>query len=138
MAVRWALLKDRRGFAQDCANAAVLITPLSAPPGCTAALVIDRAYLTAHGAVAIRLEPDGFTVSRTREPGRTLPWRPAQARVPAKPADQPVPESPLPGEIKPKDVPFQGMAPPNPRTEPAPDDPAADGPDAEMPAETLQ
>ncbi|TXM91843.1 competence protein ComEC, partial [Methylobacterium sp. WL122] len=133
-----ALLKDRRGFAQDCANAAVLITPLSAPPSCAAALVIDRAYLAAHGAVAIRLQPDGFTVSRTREPGRTLPWRPAQARVPAKPADQPVPQSPLPGEIKPKYVPFQGMAPPNPRTEPAPDDPAADGTDAEMPAETLQ
>ncbi len=136
-----ALLKDRRGFAQDCANAAVLITPLSAPPDCAAALVIDRAYLASHGAVAIRLEPNGFTLANTREPGRALPWRPAPARDPGAAADRPPPgPSPRSGSAPPT-VPFQGMTAPNTRAEeaePAPDDPATDASHPEMPAEALQ
>ncbi len=137
-----ALLKDRRGFAQDCAKASVLITALAAPPGCAAALVIDRAYLASHGAVAIRVEPNGFILADTHEPGRTLPWRPAMVRPPPQGTDDAVAGGSSPAaEPKPKDVPFQGMAAPPPRAEeadPAPDDPAADGPNPEMPGETLQ
>ncbi len=77
-----ALVRDRRAFPEDCARAAVVITGLVAPPTCTRPLVIDRRVLTAHGAVALRAEGDGFATRYTRADGRAVPWRPGPAREP--------------------------------------------------------
>ncbi|WP_375453353.1 ComEC/Rec2 family competence protein [uncultured Methylobacterium sp.] len=130
-----ALLKDKRGFAEDCARADVLITALTAPPGCAAALVIDRAYLARHGAVAIRLDPGGLAIAHARDPGRTPPWRP-----PPQPEASSRPET-----ERPPPAAFRGMAAPaRPAEEvertpdPSSDDPAPDASGPDMPAKTLQ
>ena len=79
-----ALVRDRRAFPEDCARAAVLITGLAAPAGCTGPLVIDRRALAAHGAVALRIDGSGLTARYARDDGRSLPWRPHPAAgVPA-------------------------------------------------------
>ncbi len=78
-------LKDERlvahvlevaALAEDCTLATILITPLEAPEDCSAPLVIDRAVLRNHGAIAL-IEEDtaeaGFRVWRSFEQ-RTWPW----------------------------------------------------------------
>ncbi len=86
-----ALVKDRRAFPEDCIRAAVLITPLSAPPGCAAPLILDRRRLSARGAAALRLTPDGVEVTHAGGHGRTPPWR-------AKPSPPPDPGENIMGE----------------------------------------
>jgi competence protein ComEC len=95
-----ALVRDRRAFAEDCARAAVIVTALRAPPGCAAALVIDRAYLARHGATAVRVTADGALAARhARDPTRAAPWQPV-ARPPPEPQKAPRPEiaEPAPDE----------------------------------------
>ncbi|MDP4024063.1 ComEC/Rec2 family competence protein [Methylobacterium sp. NEAU 140] len=84
-----ALVRDRRAFPEDCARAAVLITPLSAPPTCAGPLVIDRRALAAHGATALRAGPDGFTAAYARASPRAPPWRERPEQAVVKPADPP-------------------------------------------------
>ncbi len=48
-----ALVLDEAAFAEDCLRADVIITPLYAPPGCAAALVIDRDRLRQTGALLL-------------------------------------------------------------------------------------
>ena len=75
---RWlALTTDSRAMPEDCARAEILITRRDAPPGCAAALILDRTYLAEHGAAAIRLGPDGPSLVTVRRPGPPPPWRPA-------------------------------------------------------------
>jgi competence protein ComEC len=78
-----ALVKDRRAFPEDCARAAVLITPLTAPPTCTAPLVIDRHSLSTRGAAALRLDAGGVTAIHARGGSRVPPWRPGASSPPA-------------------------------------------------------
>ncbi|MEA1833010.1 ComEC/Rec2 family competence protein [Methylobacterium durans] len=80
-----ALARDKRALPEDCARADILITPHSAPAGCAAGLIIDRAALARSGAVAIRLNASGPVVSGAREAARSLPWRPLASR-PAQPS----------------------------------------------------
>lgn len=83
---RIALVTDKRALPEDCRRADILITRRPAPPGCAAPLVIDRAFLAAHGATAIRFGPDGPIVVTARNPGDVVPWRkasPAMAPIPA-------------------------------------------------------
>ncbi|MGY6647064.1 MAG: ComEC/Rec2 family competence protein [Salinarimonas sp.] len=47
-----AFVTDARAFAEDCARAAIIITPLEAPASCAAARVIDQATLREFGAVS--------------------------------------------------------------------------------------
>ncbi|WP_019905114.1 ComEC/Rec2 family competence protein [Methylobacterium sp. 77] len=95
-----ALVKDKRAFAEDCARATVIIARRDAPPGCRASLVIDRAFLAARGATALRFEPDGPVATSAREPGSAPPWRQAVADPPStpstmsKPVDLPKPSIP--------------------------------------------
>ncbi|RVU17139.1 ComEC/Rec2 family competence protein [Methylobacterium oryzihabitans] len=103
-----AVVRDKRAFAQDCARAAVIVARAAAPPGCAARLVLDRAFLAAHGATALRFGPDGPDVVTARTPGETPPWRPPPAAVP-----KPVPE------------------PARPAAEPEPAPEPDDGPDAD-------
>ncbi len=93
-----ALVRDRRAFAEDCARAAVIVTGLAAPPGCAAALVIDRAYLARHGATALRVAAGGsLVVHHARDPARSAPWWPA-ARPPPQTEKAPRPETAEPAQ----------------------------------------
>ncbi|GJD51703.1 hypothetical protein OPKNFCMD_4458 [Methylobacterium crusticola] len=88
--LRVALVRDKRAFAEDCARASVVIARTQAPPGCGAGLVIDRAFLAAHGATTLRVTPAGLAVDTARRPGEGLPWRPrAPTRTPPPPQPEP-------------------------------------------------
>lgn len=72
-----ALVLARGAFVEDCARAAIVVTPLRAPGGCAAPLVIDRARLAETGAVSLRLPKDagiGWTTARGVDEDR--PWSP--------------------------------------------------------------
>ncbi|MCE4224170.1 ComEC family competence protein [Methylobacterium sp. C25] len=82
-----ALTKDKRALYEDCARADILISRRDAPPGCAAALIIDRTFLVEHGAVTIRLDPTGPVLDTVRKPGPPPPWRAASTvKPPAEPA----------------------------------------------------
>jgi competence protein ComEC len=59
-----ALVLDRAAFAEDCNRANVIVTPLFAPIGCAAPLVIDRESLKSMGAVTLSL-PKGSVLQKT-------------------------------------------------------------------------
>lgn len=95
---RVALVTDKRAFPEDCARADILISRQSAPPGCAAAFVLDRAFLAAHGAAALRLTREGARIVTTRRPGEAVPWRPvapANTDAPARAAPDIVPAAPI-------------------------------------------
>jgi competence protein ComEC len=65
-------------FEEDCARAAVVVTPRQASPNC-AALTIGRDVSRAAGAVALWANGDGWKVQAARPPGQDRPWAPAVA-----------------------------------------------------------
>ncbi|HWW46787.1 MAG TPA: ComEC/Rec2 family competence protein [Xanthobacteraceae bacterium] len=72
-----ALALQPEAFADDCAQASVIVTLHQSPPSC-AALVIGEAELLRQGAIALRRTPQGgFFVSAAHAPGQDRPWRPA-------------------------------------------------------------
>src|ERR1019366_2635547 len=72
-------------FAEDCARAAVVVSPREAPGDCAATL-IDRRAWRAYGAVALRWTIDRFELKAARPPGYERPW----ARAPREPASTPL------------------------------------------------
>jgi competence protein ComEC len=78
-----AYVQDPKAFEEDCRRAAVVVTPLTAPPTCQASLILDRTFLRAHGATAVRLRDGSVTVRSARPDGPPPPW--------ARPADNPDP-----------------------------------------------
>lgn len=71
---------DPAAFAEDCLRATVLVTPLFAPTGCAAPLVIDRDSLRRTGAVTLKAAKnakDGFTIRTVRGSDEDRPWSPA-------------------------------------------------------------
>jgi competence protein ComEC len=60
-------------FAEDCALAAVVVSPREAPGDCKA-LLIDRKVWRANGALALRSVGDHFDLSATRPFGYARPW----------------------------------------------------------------
>ena len=72
-----ALVSERAAFVEDCARAAIIVTPLRAPEGCAAPIIIDRARLAETGAVTLRFKGGNveWTASRGIEEDR--PWSPA-------------------------------------------------------------
>jgi competence protein ComEC len=60
-------------FAEDCARAAVVVSPREAPPVCAVAL-IDRQVWRSHGAVALRWTGDHFEQSAARPASYDRPW----------------------------------------------------------------
>ncbi len=72
-----SLVLDPSAFAEDCLRAAVVVTPLFAPQGCAAPIVVDRASLRTTGAVALKANADGFSMETARAPGEDRPWSPA-------------------------------------------------------------
>ncbi len=84
---------DKAAFAEDCRRAAIIVTPLWAPQGCAASLIIDRDRLAETGAVTLKEEGDRWQMTTAHDPDEDRPWSPApkrrwQAPVPVK-ADQP-------------------------------------------------
>ena len=63
-------------FAEDCGRAAIIVTPLAAPPWCDRPLVLDRTRLATLGAVALVRDGDGFRIESERGPQRDRPWIP--------------------------------------------------------------
>ncbi len=84
-----ALVTARAAFFEDCARAAIIVTPLRAPEGCNAPIVIDRRKLAETGAVSLRILEGGaieWTTARGVDEDR--PWSPKPAQ-PAKRAIAP-------------------------------------------------
>ncbi len=75
-----ALVFDRSAFAEDCLRAAVIVTPLFAPRGCAAALVLDREKLRETGAVTLSANGAGWAMRTARTAGEDRPWSPAPKR----------------------------------------------------------
>jgi competence protein ComEC len=69
-----ALVEKRAALIEDCAKAAIVVTPLYAPSGCGAPIVIDRRKLEETGAIALRLKPSGIEWSTARSRGEDRPW----------------------------------------------------------------
>jgi competence protein ComEC len=90
-----ALVEHRRGFDRDCRRATLVISRLTAPKDCAASLVVDRAFLAAHGATAIRDGPGGLQLETARGPGDTRPWLPRRKAAAAAPPPAP-PANPEP------------------------------------------
>jgi len=72
-----SLIAERGAFLEDCARAAVVITPLYAPMGCAAPIVIDRRKLSETGSVALRFKRDEVEWTTARAVDEDRPWSPA-------------------------------------------------------------
>jgi competence protein ComEC len=72
-----SLVFDRTAFAEDCLRADIVVTPLYAPPGCAAALVLDRDRLKETGAVTLAARGAGWTITTARGIDEDRPWSPA-------------------------------------------------------------
>jgi competence protein ComEC len=87
-----SLVLDQAAFAEDCLRAAVLVTPLFAPKGCAAPIVIDRESLKTTGAVTLKANGETFVVKTARSAGEDRPWsrapKPRWGRAAPKP-DEP-------------------------------------------------
>lgn len=69
-----ALVTDPSAFAEDCERAFVVVTPLYAPSGCGAAVVIDRRSLGLTGAVTLDLRGGDIVQRNARSPDEDRPW----------------------------------------------------------------
>jgi competence protein ComEC len=87
-------------FAEDCARAAVVVSPREVPGPCAATL-IDRMVWRTNGAIALYRSGRRFVLTAARPPGYQRPWAPAP-RTASKPAAQPVARdaTPRPGDIE--------------------------------------
>lgn len=65
---------DKRAFEEDCRRAAIIVSRLPAPPGCTAGTVLDRAHFARHGATTLRLGSSGLVMETVRGPNERRPW----------------------------------------------------------------
>ncbi len=72
-----ALVLDPTAFAEDCTRAAVVVTPLLAPTGCAAEIVIDRKSLRQTGALTLSATEASFTTTTVRAADEDRPWSPA-------------------------------------------------------------
>jgi competence protein ComEC len=76
-----SLVLSKEAFAEDCLRASVIVTPLYAPGGCAAPLVIDRDRLQQTGAMTLKIADQGFEISTARAPDEDRPWsRPPPSR----------------------------------------------------------
>jgi competence protein ComEC len=68
-------------FDEDCARAALVVSPRQAPGDCQAAL-IDRNSLREHGAAAVRFNGEQVEIQQARSRGYQRPWAQAPRRSP--------------------------------------------------------
>jgi competence protein ComEC len=69
-----ALVLDKSAFAEDCGRADIVVTPLFAPIGCAAKIVIDRDTLRETGAQTLTLTETEIEQRSARAPGEDRPW----------------------------------------------------------------
>jgi competence protein ComEC len=78
-----SIIADKNAFAEDCLRAAVIVTPLYAPDGCAAPLIIDREKLRETGALTLKISDDApgvdasgrdFIIRTARAIGEDRPW----------------------------------------------------------------
>ncbi|MCK9919421.1 ComEC family competence protein [Microbacteriaceae bacterium K1510] len=84
-------------FTEDCARAAVVVSPRQAPGPCKAAL-IDRARWRSDGAVTLRWNGDAFETTAARPVGYERPWArgPQTTVVPQSTTSRPAPRDATP------------------------------------------
>ncbi len=89
-----ALVEKRAALIEDCARAAIMVTPLFAPAGCGAAIVIDRRKLEETGAMTMRFKPQGVEWTAARSRGEDRPWSrpPPPRKTVASPAEAEKPD----------------------------------------------
>jgi len=75
-----ALVFDRAAFAEDCTRADIVITPLFAPVGCAAGLIIDRDKLKQTGAMTLSFPEGGVQMRAARAIDEDRPWSQAPKR----------------------------------------------------------
>src|SRR5579872_2983373 len=68
------------GLADDCARAALIVTPRPAASTCQAT-VIELARLRAQGAMALRVKGNGFVADAVRPRGTNRPWWPGAGDI---------------------------------------------------------
>jgi competence protein ComEC len=97
-----SIVLDRAAFEEDCARAAVVVSPLTAPSSCKPPLLLDERRLAETGAVGLIFDGARFRVAADRGALEDRPWSrapPATLRPPAgaggaDPADVADPDSP--------------------------------------------
>src|SRR5271165_1673480 len=73
-----SIVIDRMAFDEDCARAEVVVSGLTAPPGCKAKFVLDEKALARSGAIGLMWSDEkGFTLASDRSPLQNRPWSPA-------------------------------------------------------------
>lgn len=75
-----ALVLHRAAFAEDCTRADIIVTPLFAPIGCAAPIVIDREKLKETGALTLSFGKTGTMMQSARAADEDRPWSPAPKR----------------------------------------------------------
>jgi competence protein ComEC len=80
-----AVIAARDAFPEDCARVAIVVTPLTAPEGCAAPIIVDRRRLAETGALTLRFVGDRIEWRTARGPGESRPWSQAAATKPGAP-----------------------------------------------------
>ena len=75
-----ALVLNKSAFAEDCTRAAVIVTPLFAPPGCAAGLIIDRDSLAITGSLTLSELGRHWQITAARAVDEDRPWSRAPRR----------------------------------------------------------
>ena len=71
-----AIVLQAEAFAEDCARADIIITPLMAPGGCAAGHVFDRRRLAEAGAATLTWQGANAVVVTARAADEDRPWSP--------------------------------------------------------------
>jgi len=75
-----ALVLDAQAFHEDCARAAIVVSPLIAPSSCAPGILLDKARLQETGAVTPTLGRKRADWRTARAPGEDRPWSRAPKR----------------------------------------------------------
>ncbi len=113
-----SLVFDKSAFIEDCARADVIVTPLLAPSGCAASVVIDRDELKQTGALTVSFTPAGLEKRSARALDEDRPW----SRAPRRRWGRTAPATPPPPAADLE----QGAAGPDPAEAPRFSDEAAE------------
>jgi competence protein ComEC len=96
-----ALALHAEAFAEDCRRAVLVVSPRTAPPGCSAK-VIDRTVWPHSGAIAVYAKGGALQIVAATPPGYDRPWARSTAAPP--PAASPARDTtPRPEDLAPDD-----------------------------------
>jgi competence protein ComEC len=85
-----SVARTAHGVAEDCHEAAVVITARMVPPGC-GALALDRRALREGGSLTLQKMDAGWKIARTLSPELERPWtaKPTERRSASRPLSVP-------------------------------------------------